>query len=343
MHQAIENSMVSLYEHDIMLDSTLRIPSEHLVDDISNDTMGFCFLEDRRNALVGCSHALASHILDTPSLKAKFTECRDGMLSWSRTALLKWLSCYQTLSKHHLLRCELAAGGPSRGTELTAMMYRSSQGRGLRNLVILDRHVVLVRAYSKTSAMLANDRVIPHSLDSFQSDLLIQDLALARPFALFAIHTCFPDRSDLIHLYQYHLFVNFTTLFDTEDLSGLMGTYTSTYLYTHLTVRPWRHISIAWRRKFCPNNPEFHDEANLQDHIGAEQTGHSARLESMHYAISATALAGPSEDILPLYLKASGNWQQVFGIVPGNVPSAACSSSRSQSIKVDSASITSRL
>ena len=52
--------------------------------------------------------------------------------------------------------------------------------------------------------------------------------------------------------------------------------------------------------------------------MGAEQTGHSVRTERLHYGISAESLAGPSVDVLPLFLDASGQWQVEMHTVPGN-------------------------
>ena len=227
-------------------------------------------------------------------------------------------SVRQTNAPPHLLRCEMLSGGPGRGTELTGMLLRVDKGRETRNLIAIGHHLVMLRTYSKTTSTTGMDRLIPHSLDGFESDLLLQDLAMARPFAEFAVHICWPEDSQTLHLYQYHTFVNYNKLFNTTDISDCMASYTNTHLYTRLTVRDWRQIAIAWRRKLCPTHIEFIEEDELEDQVGAEQTGHSVRTERLHYGISAESLAGPSVDVLPLFLDASGQWQVEMHTVPGN-------------------------
>lgn len=175
----------------------------------------------------------------------------------------------------------------------------------------------MLGTYSKTSSASGMDRLIPHSLDGFTADLLVQDLSLARPFAEFIIGECFPEDLERLSLYQSHLFVNTNKLFTTTDISTVMARYTLKHMQVNITVRDWRQISIAFRRKLCPGQIAITEEHFGEDHISAEQTGHSVRTERLKYAISAEALLGPSEDILPLFLEASGEWQQVMRVVPG--------------------------
>ena len=81
-------------------------------------------------------------------------------------------------------------------------------------------------------------------------------------------------------------------------------------------VQAFRHIKIAWRRKLCPSATDILENGQ-EDCIGAEQAGHTARVESRVYGLSPDALSGPAEDILPLFLTASTSWQKAMRIVPG--------------------------
>jgi hypothetical protein len=113
---------------------------------------------------------------------------------WNQGNLRKWLQDYADFHSLLLLRCEMLSGAPGRGTELTAMMYHNTSTRPMRNLVILGKHVAMLCLYSKTGALTGKDKLIPHSLDAVTGDILIQDLALARPFAEFAASICFLTR-----------------------------------------------------------------------------------------------------------------------------------------------------
>ncbi|KAJ3533285.1 hypothetical protein NM688_g7305 [Phlebia brevispora] len=321
MFVQMEQDALTLFEHEVMLDSQLYVPHSVVREDLTNQRVGYSFLEDERNPFHGHRATLLQHVMQDPVLSRRFCYVQGDDVCWKRTALLQWLMSYAKLSALHLLRIEMLSGGPARGTELTAMQYRSSRGRGVRNLIGIGGHLVLLRTYAKTTGMSGVDRLIPHSIDAFEADLLIQDLALARPFAEFAVQECFPEDATRLNLYQYHLFVHFDKLFDTPTLSKSMATYTLPFLTSKITVHDWRHLAIAFRRVLCPTHIDIYSEEDNvgEDHVAAEQTGHTVRTERLKYAITAEALAGPSEDVLPLFFQASNNWQQTMRVVPGGL------------------------
>lgn len=320
MFVQMEQDAKSLWEDDILMGSGLHVDHEYIKEDLDNRKPGYCFLDDDRNSFSKYRLTLLQHIVQSPTLGPRFFHVEGGRLVWHKTALLKWLKDYSRLNALHLTRLEMLSGGPGRGTELTAMQYRSTQTRGLRNFVSIGGHCVLLRTYGKTSSRSGTDRLIPHSVDGYEGPLLTQDLILARPFAEFVVSQCLPNKPDLLRAYQYQLFVNFDKSFDTKDLSKEMIEYTSPYLLAKIGVHEWRHLVVAIRRKHCPTQIDIYgdeDENTVEDHIGAEQTGHSVRTERLRYAITAEALAGPSEDVLPLFFQASNNWQQLMRAVPG--------------------------
>lgn len=320
MFVKMEQDAKSLWEEDILMGADLRIKYDYIKDDLENRTPGYSFLADPRNPFLNHRSTLLQHILQSPTLGPRFFHIQDGRIIWHRTALLKWLKDYCRLNALHLARLETANGGAGRGTELTAMQYRSTRKRGLRNLISIGGHTALLRTYGKTSSRSGTDRLIPSEIDGFEGPLLIQDLGLARPFAEFVVSQCFPNNSELLQAYQHQLFVNFDKAFETKDLSKELISYTSSCLFARIGVHEWRHLGIVFRRKLCPTQIDLYDDednSTLEDHIGAEQTGHTVRTERLQYAITTEALAGPSEDVLPLFFQASNNWQQVMRIVPG--------------------------
>jgi len=92
--------------------------------------------------------------------------------------------------------------------------------------------------------------MISHSLDAVTSDILIQDLALARAFAEFAAYTCFPDKPEVKEIHCDQLFVNYQRLFNSSDLSAIMTCHSLSFLQYGLMINSWRHIQIAWKHKF---------------------------------------------------------------------------------------------
>ena len=88
----------------------------------------------------------------------------------------------------------MLSGAPSRGMELTAMIYHNTQARTTQNLMVFGHHVMLLCQYSETSSLTSQDKLIPHGLDAVTSNILIQDLAIAPPLAQIAARICFEDQ-----------------------------------------------------------------------------------------------------------------------------------------------------
>ncbi|KAI6037645.1 hypothetical protein EDC04DRAFT_2897236 [Pisolithus marmoratus] len=218
------------------------------------------------------------------------------------------------MQKLLLMHAEMLSGAPSRGTELTAMLYRNTQARDTQNLMVFGKHITLLGQYSKMSALTGQDKLIPHALDALTSDILIQDLALACPFAEIAARICFADE-EVSQLYHDHLFVNFNRLFTSNDLSMVMAKYSLPRAKFAMTINPWWHIQTAWKRKFkCAMDDIV--EMDMEDDVDALQAGHSCATENRVYGLSTHSLAGAAEDILPLFLQASMGWQENCQVMP---------------------------
>ena len=195
------------------------------------------------------------------------------------------------------------------------MLYCNTQTCHTRNLMVFDQHVTLLCQYSKTTALTGHDKLSPHGLDAITSDILIQDLAMARPFAQLAAEVCFGNDST-VRLYKNHLFVNFDKAFTTDDLSTVMKKYSLPRIQFGMSVNPWRHIQTAWKRKFkCAMEDLI--EMDWEDDVEALQAGHTRATENCIYGLSTQSLAGAAEDVLPLYLQASTRWQQCCKVMPG--------------------------
>lgn len=157
---------------------------------------------------------------------------------WNHVALWGWLQDYAELPRLLLLHVEMLSSVPSRGTELTTMTYCNTQTRLTRNLMIFRCHTMLLCQYSKTTVLTGQDKLIPHGLDAVMSNILIQDLAMAQPFAQLAAKICFGDEN-VVQLYKNLLFVNFNKKFTSNDLSLVMVKYSLPRIQFALTINPW--------------------------------------------------------------------------------------------------------
>ncbi|KAG6372831.1 hypothetical protein JVT61DRAFT_7249 [Boletus reticuloceps] len=143
--------------------------------DPSNMDVGYSFLFNPKNACFQDCTCLVRAVIKGQGGFPRFLlqEEEDGKPICNHAALQKLL----------LLCTKMLSGAPARGTELTAAIYCNTQTWLMHNLMVFRQHVTLLCQYSKTSGMTGHDKLIPHSLDAITSNILIQDLALARPFA----------------------------------------------------------------------------------------------------------------------------------------------------------------
>ena len=309
-----EDLLINTWENKVLCRLDLSIVYATLVDDLTNKDVGYSFVLDSRNEAFRDRTRLVRAAARGEGNFKDFLMTRGGELTWNVAALRRWLLDYAELHKLLLLRAEMLGGAPARGTELTTMTYRNTQTR-TRNLVCMGKHVTLLCQYSKTTALTGRDKLIPHGLDAVTSDILLQDLVLARPFAELAAKVCF-GTGDKAHPYRDHLFVNFGRPFTSEDLSDTMAHHSLPRIHYRLTIHPWRHIQTAWKRKFKCAVEEVM-EIDQADDIDALQAGHTRSTENRIYGISTTALAGAPEDVLPLFLHASTTWQERCKVVAG--------------------------
>ena len=114
------------------------------------------------------------------------------------------------------------------------------------------------------------------------------------------------------------MFMNFGKEFTSEQLSKKMGNITRPIVGWSVTIRSWRHVNIAWKRKLCKGLADV-AEQTLGSTVHALQSGHSLANENRIYGLSPDALLGAPEDVLQLYLDASKEWQVVNGVVPGGL------------------------
>ncbi|KAI5986733.1 hypothetical protein EDC04DRAFT_2614980 [Pisolithus marmoratus] len=301
----VEEALVATWENKVLKGLELRADYKQVVDDPSNKDVGYSFLFDPRNSCFQDRAHLVRAVVRGHGPFANFLVQREDELVWNRAALHGWLQDYAELQKLLLMRAEMLSGAPSRGMELTAMLYRNTQARDTWNLMVFGKHVTLLGQYSKMSALTCQDKLIPHALDALTGDILIQNLALARPFAEIAVRICFADE-EVSQLYHDHLFVNFDRLFTSNDLSMVMAKYSLPRVKFAMMINPWWHIQTAWKCKFkC-----------AMDDVDALQAGHSRATENRVYGLSMHSLEGAAEDILPLFLQASTGWQEQCQVMP---------------------------
>jgi hypothetical protein len=315
----LEQAAVDVWEKDILLGLDLHVDFKNLADDLSAQDVHYSFLSDPRNKAFQDRERLARAILADPVQRGKFIQSatENGMPIWNIIALRTWLYRYSRLHIILLVRAEMVGGAPGRVTEFTALPYRNTKAQE-RALYAFDKYIGLLCRYHKGSTMTGQDKLIPHALDALTADLTIQDLAIARPFAELAIKIVYPDNRSFAKLYRDFLWINNTKLFDTNDVTNVMREFTRPVMGIDIGVSDWRHVQIAYNGKLCPRLGELIDLDRV-DTVKALQACHSRSTEVRIYAKSQDSMAGLAEDVLPLFLDASTDWQVETETVPGGL------------------------
>ncbi|KAG6819212.1 hypothetical protein H0H93_014238 [Arthromyces matolae] len=316
----LEQRLVDCYDNNVLLQTSVYVKYGHLRDDLSNTSVGYSFMSDPANPFGKDRDCLLRAFLERPDLKNRFVAYTnsDGSIEWNKMALRKWLYDYATFEGLLLVRAQMLGGSPGRGTEITAMTFKNIPTSTHRNCVVFGKFLAMLVTYHKGTAMSGQEKLIPHAFDGLTSDLIIQDLAVARPFAELAAFICYPDKFEVRRLYRDHLFVNNAKLFTSDDVSRIMQRLTEPIIGVKLGLQAWRQVSIAYRRKRCSDLEDLIDD-DQEDTFGALQATHSRRMENRVYGLSADALSGVPEDFLPGFLEASTRWQIESRAVPGGL------------------------
>ncbi|KAF8146180.1 hypothetical protein K438DRAFT_1781334 [Mycena galopus ATCC 62051] len=300
----LEAEITSMWEDMVLLGLDLNVEWSEIADDLTEKRAGYSFLEDERNPFHAFKDAFAKALDADLETRKKFTTAASNYTELDLIKCREWLFRLAKLEGLVMLIIDMLGGAPPRGTELTSMLACNSPFR-LRNLAALGKFIAIIRQYDKTSNITQSDRLIPHSISAVAADILIQIHTIARPWAKFLASKVWPRDPNVSRAYGEMLFMDVGQMFTSDKLTHLMATKTGHVLGWEVTIASWRHINIAWRRKLCGGSAELLDQEAMST-VNALQGGHSSHTENMVYGLSPDALAGAPEDVLFLFLVASG-------------------------------------
>ena len=180
----IQEGAVGVWENGVLLGLPIRVDYEHIVDNMADCRVGYSCFQDPRNECFKDKDRLWRAVLTNDQLRERFLRVGvDGGVVWNRTALFRWLQDYGRFSGLLMTLAETTAGSAIRATELHAMIANNTKSRSSRNFLVMGDYCALMVRYTKTGSMQKHDRTIPHALDAVTADLMVQDHAIARPFA----------------------------------------------------------------------------------------------------------------------------------------------------------------
>jgi hypothetical protein len=315
----MEEDLIKIWEKDLLRGLDILVTYTQLNDDLANRSNGYSFLSHHGNECFQNRDRLANGIMKDPELAARFltgVRGHDGAPLWNILELRHWLLDYTAFHRILMTRIEMTAGSPSRFTEVSCLEHCNTKARQGRGLYAMGDYIAILCRYHKSQSITTVDKLIPHALDAFSASLVVQDLAIARPFAELAAHLCFPDRLDIQSNYRTYLFSDNGEPFNTDTLTKTMRIYTAQALGHGLGISDWRHVSVAFRRKHCPRLMDMVDQLDA-DTAPALQASHSMQTENRIYGLGELAAVLGGDRPLQNFLDSSTDWQDLCEIVPG--------------------------
>ncbi|XXG99543.1 hypothetical protein Hte_005882 [Hypoxylon texense] len=237
-----------------------RIPApvpdlDHIQDDRSQLTPGYSFLDHPDNeawVAEAASHLLTRIDLE-PELKKEW--CVGNVID--RTVA----KAYESTRKKFLLKLAVAihltAGQPSRRTEQQILRWTNSPQGGLRNLVVCNGRVGLRSIWFKRRWTARGEVPIWRFLPPVLSQMVIVYISTVLPFSK-CLHRYLGAKGNLSYfLYSSNLLYSNPKdikLIDEQALlSRPFGELTVRVLGYRMTIAQYRHVSIAYARRFMHN------------------------------------------------------------------------------------------
>ena len=313
---ALEDETVRLLRK-LLFEKRYTIEVSKLRDEMGNIEPRFSLFTYANNIpILGDRNRLIRDILNDPQLSSRFvTHVHNGRPYWNHVSLSEWLQEYARLNLLCLVQVEMNLGAPPRTTEVTCLPIHNTPLGVTRALRIVDDHVVLMRVYHKMRSSQGRDRLIPHSLNACLAAVLIYVETILRPFASFCVLILFPENRNIHDLYRTTLFINYSRLFDGEEISKEMEAWTLKYMDIALNIRSWRQCATSFRRVFASLlETILNSQSETAD---SAQAGHSHVIDHLRYGVTERSALGLPEEYIGPFLRVSQRWHELIGLVPG--------------------------
>lgn len=299
----------------------VRVDYTQIFDDLSSKAKGDSFLTNAKNPFADHKNAIFDAVMADKAAKDRWT-CIDKLTKRRRFTFQALNHLTESLGSLEVLsecRVHIICGAPPRGSEGRAAVVKNTSFT-LRNMYAFLTFVGLVLRYHKGSFR-GHDKLIPHGLDAFTGDLMVQYHALARPLVCMIIKDLdIPDAPSLIHAYSTYAFMG-----NRRPITGVVFQRMFQRMFERVgprwAVTPslWRHISVAIGKALCRQIEDVQGDLDDEQEHRARQTGHSLATEKRIYAVEHSALGDTDEATLRALLDVSSDTARTFGAVPGGL------------------------
>ena len=292
--------------------------SADVVDQLSNRTVGYSFVDSPENGFKACRDKLIKAVMEDPLIVSFFVKrVTRGRIEWNKDGCITWLKRTKQFLSTMMTVMHIVYGQPARGAELETVLIRNTK-HGMRGIYWCNGRVMIMIGYTKPRSTNGKGKMIARFLPKAVGDLLVKYLAIVRPMeALIA------EEIELqgFERYATNLFVDHEKAWTADNLSRMFKSQTNKWGEVSMGFQEYRQVATAFMSKHLKQ----HDMDEEGDDVLDMQAGHSTHTASLRYAVSTSDADELPSDLLYAYLKASESWQALFGfdkvgVKAGKVP-----------------------
>jgi hypothetical protein len=299
--------------HDLSGGRAIRytIPDDY-VDDLSTTARGRSWLqtsytEPKEHALM---HAMCKE--GCWNLNRVNSQ---GDLTWSKPACEEFMHKVGDIVDLIITLAHIGAGPPVRGEEL--IRDQITNGIQPRTIYLCFGRLMAIRRHSKDTNARGIDPFNVCYFPQGLTDAICYYLLVVRPLERVVAQYAYAD-GEMVERYDRFLYVKHGKRFTSDQLSDTLRKVTKKHMGVGLSLRPLRHIMIAFKRAYVE---EFRVQRG--DDIGDLLSSHTSRTADTRYAREEGMLEGATEtrlldiyDWCELYHNAVGLGERIGPLFP---------------------------
>jgi superfamily II DNA helicase RecQ len=292
---------------------------ESLVDDMNESAIGYSFLSDRRNRLIGGRERMLRRIVAHPlaTLLLGSAPFQSGAVPDAWRQYCVQLNRFLTLL---FLLVHLCGGAPARGVEILPIRHMNT-AHAPRNIFAHDGQILVVTGYHKSQALTRRERVIARLQPHRISRLIVTYLADVLPL----VTLLDPDR--LPASGRSFLWVDSKGVWKTPRVSKALSEEMALRTSVRINIQDYRHIAKAIDREHVrrPNSLDAYSDGEDSDKGGGGDNAHdlafahSTDTAEGVYAIDSSMLRSLTSKTLRAFRIVSHRWHDFWALpdIPG--------------------------
>jgi superfamily II DNA or RNA helicase len=160
------------------------VPWEVVEDNHAEETLGYSFLADPRNASWkdAGNRWVINAIANNHALLHMWFQEQDSYVTYRSSAVDRFASRFEVFREKLWVAIHITAGQPARATELCSIRYKNTAQGGIRNIFIHRSYVDIVTSYHKNIRQMGEAKVIHRFLPRELGEVVVWYLWLVLPF-----------------------------------------------------------------------------------------------------------------------------------------------------------------